>query len=170
MRKTTGLVIAKRNHPGGFTLLEALVSICLMGAAVMSIISVLTRDIGNMTRNRVTLIAQTALRKRVEFRRLQSYATIVAQVPTCPTMHRFDNDVADADYANNADLRSLPYGRGEECLQLFERNDESAGTARLRRLTVITKGFERSTADADPNIRRYRALMVVFEDGVNRQP
>jgi len=85
-------------------------------------------------------------------------------------MHRFDTDPTDGDYANNVDLRNLPFGRGEECLQDFEKDGSSAGPARLRRLTVITKVLERATTNPnDPNIRQHRALMLLYQDGVNRQ-
>lgn len=154
MSSTTGHPVSTRRGSSGFTLFETVVSILFVATAILTTTSVISRDMGAMTRNRVDLIGQTAVRKKMEERRLQPFTTFetIAGPPGC---RDFTND------GGYEDLHNLPFGQGLECSEFFDPD--------RRRYTVITKVFERPMTAGDPNIRQFRAVTVVTRQGLNRQ-
>jgi len=150
----------------GLTLLEVLLSVFLLGGAILTGVAVLSRDVSLISRGEPDLVGQTALRMRVEQRRLQSFNAIFndplanpprVQVGTC---RQFTND---AGYGR---LAGLPFGTGEECAQGFE----GGASPRLHRLTVTTRVLNRTpNGPNDPDIHEFRTVMLVYQDGINRQ-
>lgn len=145
----------------GFTFTEVLISIVLVAGGILTILMVLSRDMAGMPRSRADLIAQTALRKRVEERRLQPFATIFASF-TSGNCSNFTNE------AGYEQLAGLPYGEGRECTYSFEDVD-NVPDVRRRYLTITTKAFEQPANWNDPRVRTWQMTMPIYSDGLNRQ-
>lgn len=145
----------------GFTFAEILIAILLVAGGVLTILMVLSRDMAAVSRTRADLIAQTALRKRVEERRLQPFATIF----TNPTVGNCRNFTDETGYEQ---LAGLPYGEGRECAFAFEHNS-NAPDVRRRYLTITTRAFEQPATWTDPRVRSWQMTMPIYSDGLNRQ-
>lgn len=150
-----------RRGARGVTFIEILMCVTLCGVAILTITAVVSADLVKLSRNQTDLVGLAALRRRVEFRRLQPFNTL----PPVSVCTEFANNPADPDFANNADLRSLPFNEGSECVEIFETSTDT----RIQRLTIRTSVFEQVVPATDPRIRRFRIVMPIYQDGINRQ-
>lgn len=150
--------------PAGVTLIEVSLALFLFGTALVGLLAVISQDARALNHNRTMLTGASALHRRVEARRVQRFNDVFADPPNgiadppgiaVGTCRPFTGD------PGYEDLASLPFAEATECAEAFE--------ARLHRLIITTRVFDRAVLPDDPSIWEAQTMLLVHREGINRR-